>query len=467
MAALLAWVAVALGAHIDWIAYAVSLTLLAVTAVLASLERAGRWSDRVGQMPASFAFLAAVALLRHSAGGITAGVAVLSAMPVFYTALSGADRRQLYIVLAGLLAFFVVPIIIIGPPPYPSSQYRAALVSVSVSAIIGLFTQSLVARIRLQANEASTRERMLTEVGQLARALFDSPDPRADLCAAPLAISDASVALLLEPAESGALVATVAAGSDCGGIEVPATTRHPAHEALRTGRARLISRGVETRLGAPALWDAERCPGSVLLQPVIRDGQATAVLVVGWPEGMEAAGSRATVVALLAHEAALAIDRADQMSLLAGMAQTDPLTGLPNRRAWDARLAQAVGDGQQFAVAIIDLDHFKLFNDTYGHPAGDELLRDTAAAWRDQLRTGDLLARLGGEEFGLLLFDCQLDCATEVTERLRNLVTSDQTCSVGLALRHAEEAAEVVVARADRALYDAKAAGRDCACASV
>lgn len=466
-AALLAWIAAALGARVDWHAYVVSLALLAATAVLARMERVDRWSEHVGQVPASLAFLAAVALLRHAAGGITAGVTVLSTIPVFYTALSGADRRQLCLVLAALAAFFVVPILVVGSPPYPASQYRAALVSVSVSAIVGFVTQGLVARIRLQANEAGTRERMLSEVGQLARALFDSSDPRRDLCAAPLVISDAAVAVLLEPTESGALVATAAAGSDCGRVELPPTRRHPAREALRTGRARLIARGVESRLAGPALWPSDRCPGSVLLQPVLKDGQATGVLVVGWPAGVEASGSRATVVALLAHEAALAIDRADQLSLLAGMAQTDPLTGLPNRRAWDARLAQAVGEGQQFAVAILDLDHFKRFNDTFGHPAGDELLRDTAAAWREQLRTGDLLARLGGEEFGLLLFDCDLACATDVTERLRGLVTSDQTCSVGLALRSAEEAVDVAVARADRALYDAKSAGRDCACASV
>ncbi|MGH2877720.1 MAG: diguanylate cyclase domain-containing protein [Solirubrobacteraceae bacterium] len=466
-AALLAWIAAAVGMRIDWRAYAASLALLAVTAVLARMERAAGWSDRVGQVPASLAFLAAVALLRHAAGGITAGVAVLSSIPVFYTALSGGDRRQLCIVLVALAAFFVVPIVVVGPPPYPDSQYRAALVSVSVSAIVGFVTQGLVARIRLQATEAGTRERMLSEVGQVARALFDSSDPRRDLCAAPLAISDASVAVLLEPAESGALLATAAAGSNCGPVELPATRRHPAHEALRTGRARLIARGVEARLGGPELWSSDRSPASVLLQPVLKDGQVTGVLVVGWPAGVEAVGSRATVVALLAHEAALAIDRADQLSLLAGMAQTDPLTGLPNRRAWDARLAQAVGEGQEFAVAIIDLDHFKHFNDTFGHPAGDELLRDTAAAWREQLRTGDLLARLGGEEFGLLLFDCDVACASDVTERLRGFVTSDQTCSVGLALRRAEEAVDVAVARADRALYDAKAAGRDRACASV
>jgi diguanylate cyclase (GGDEF)-like protein len=167
------------------------------------------------------------------------------------------------------------------------------------------------------------------------------------------------------------------------------------------------------------------------------------------------------VVALLAHEAALAIHRADEISALAGMATTDPLTGLPNRRAWDERLSRAVGENQPVTIAMLDLDHFKDFNDANGHPAGDRLLKETSAAWRDVLRAGDMVARLGGEEFGLLLFDCELDAAIEVTERLRELVTHGQTCSVGLAVRHPGEGVDTVMARVDRALYDAKSAGRD------
>lgn len=118
-------------------------------------------------------------------------------------------------------------------------------------------------------------------------------------------------------------------------------------------------------------------------------------------------------------------------------------------------------------IAMLDLDNFKRFNDTFGHPAGDRLLKETTAAWRDALRPEDLVARLGGEEFGLLLFDCDLAAAVSVTDRLRDLVTHDQTCSLGMAVRHRDEPLDAVMARADRALYNAKAAGRDRACLSV
>ena len=466
-AALLAWIAVPIGASIHWRAYGASIALLAIAGGLLALSRAHWWSPRIGLVPPSFGFLLAVAVLRGSAGGINSGATGLSMIPVFYAALSGADRRQLYVVLGGLAAFYLIPIIFIGPPPYPHSQYRAALLSVSVSSIIGVATHDLVSRVRRQADEAGRREQMLEQVGQLVRGLFDSADPRQDVCAAPRAISDATVAVLFEPTESGAMVSTAMAGLDAPPIEFPPHHHHPVHEAFRTARARTLSHDIESHLSSPELWRAAGSPATVLFQPLLKGGEVSGVLVVGWPAGVEVSGSRSTVVALLAHEAALAISHADQLQLLAGMAQTDPLTGLANRRAWDARLTQAVSEAQQFAVAMLDIDHFKRFNDAHGHPAGDQLLTDTAAAWREQVRGGDLLARLGGEEFGLLLFDCDLDAAGEVTERLRGLVTNDQTCSVGLALRRGDEAVDAVLSRADRALYDAKAAGRDRAHAIV
>lgn len=149
------------------------------------------------------------------------------------------------------------------------------------------------------------------------------------------------------------------------------------------------------------------------------------------------------------------------------MASTDPLTGLPNRRAWDAHMALAIDAGLRVTVAMFDFDRFKEFNDTYGHPAGDRLLRETAAIWRDQLRAGDLLARLGGEEFGLLLIDCDSACTNEVIDRLRRLMYREQTCSVGFAVRRAGESADEVLARADEAMYEAKESGRNRVCMSA
>jgi diguanylate cyclase (GGDEF)-like protein len=229
----------------------------------------------------------------------------------------------------------------------------------------------------------------------------------------------------------------------------------------------MITEDVEAHVGSLVLWEAAGRPESILYEPLMRAGEPGGVLVVGWPANVTAHDPRATVVALLAHEAAAVIDRADALSELTDMASTDPLTHLPNRRAWDARVAGALAAGQRFTIAMLDFDHFKEFNDTHGHPAGDRLLRDTTAAWREQVRAGDLLARLGGEEFGLLLINCDTPRATEVIERLRGVVSGEQTCSAGFASWRPGESGDDVLARADSALYEAKDSGRDRVCMSV
>jgi len=112
-------------------------------------------------------------------------------------------------------------------------------------------------------------------------------------------------------------------------------------------------------------------------------------------------------------------------------------------------------------VAVIDLDHFKDYNDANGHQSGDRMLKTGAAAWRSVLRSGDILTRYGGEEFAVVLPGCSLEEARTVLERLRKRTPEGQTCSVGLAQWDGRETATDLVARADRALYDAKRSGRD------
>jgi diguanylate cyclase (GGDEF)-like protein len=146
------------------------------------------------------------------------------------------------------------------------------------------------------------------------------------------------------------------------------------------------------------------------------------------------------------------------------LARTDGLTGVANRRAWDdelpRELARAARSGQQLCVALLDLDHFKAYNDRHGHQAGDRLLKAAAAAWQGRLRKTDLLARYGGDEFAVLLPDCGLPNAMEIAERLRT-AQPEITCSLGVAAWDGREDVSELVARADRALYAAKAAGRD------
>lgn len=147
------------------------------------------------------------------------------------------------------------------------------------------------------------------------------------------------------------------------------------------------------------------------------------------------------------------------------LAHRDALTGLPNRRALAEMLpremARARRSRSPLCVAIVDIDHFKAYNDTYGHLAGDEVLRESAIAWDSALRAEDTIARFGGEEFLVLLPDTSAEQACGVVERLRAATPCGQTCSAGLASWDFTESGDDLLGRADKALYLAKAGGRD------
>jgi diguanylate cyclase (GGDEF)-like protein/PAS domain S-box-containing protein len=146
-------------------------------------------------------------------------------------------------------------------------------------------------------------------------------------------------------------------------------------------------------------------------------------------------------------------------------ARSDALTGLPNRRALSETLpremARARRSDSPLCLAIVDIDHFKAYNDGYGHLAGDEVLRECARAWDSELRGEDTIVRFGGEEFLVVLPDCPPGQAAEIVERLRGVTPMGQTCSAGLAQWDFAESVDALLGRADAALYEAKESGRN------
>jgi diguanylate cyclase (GGDEF)-like protein len=191
---------------------------------------------------------------------------------------------------------------------------------------------------------------------------------------------------------------------------------------------------------------------------------------------------------ILAHDREvlndLVVEQRDLNNALAIQAREDGLTGLANRRRFDEQLQnewlRARREGQPLSLLMIDVDFFKLYNDTYGHLAGDECLRTIASLIRNAARRpADLCARYGGEEFAILLPNNDLQQATETANGLncllawRNIEHSASplgfvSASVGIACMHPKvgngSAADLVEA-ADRALYSAKSGGRNCAVA--
>lgn len=159
-------------------------------------------------------------------------------------------------------------------------------------------------------------------------------------------------------------------------------------------------------------------------------------------------------------------------------AMTDGLTGLSNRKSFDDQIVQladeAVRDGKTFTLLLADIDHFKSFNDNFGHQVGDQVLRLVARTLVEGVKGRDVTARYGGEEFAIILPDTNIDAGIHVGDSLRralankdvvNRSTGEQlskiTMSVGVAQYYAGEAIESLIERADAALYTAKHNGRN------
>lgn len=148
-------------------------------------------------------------------------------------------------------------------------------------------------------------------------------------------------------------------------------------------------------------------------------------------------------------------------------ANTDGLTGLANRRAFDAGLAQALLGNENVALLILDLDHFKNFNDDFGHQAGDDVLREVGRLLHAELRPGDLAARYGGEEFAVVLVQSDAERVAQVGQRIlaafhaRQWPNRPVRVSIGAALAASGEAPAGLISRADAALYRSKQEGRD------
>lgn len=155
----------------------------------------------------------------------------------------------------------------------------------------------------------------------------------------------------------------------------------------------------------------------------------------------------------------------DQARQLDTLSHYDELTGAPNRRLWNRELAAAAAnarnDGTPLALAVLDLDHFKAFNDAHGHHAGDDVLREAYTAWSALLRKDCLLARHGGEEFTLLMPNTSAQQAAQLLARLQQATPRQQTFTAGVTVCDVDADLANALDPADAALYEAKQAGRN------
>jgi diguanylate cyclase (GGDEF)-like protein len=457
--------------------------LLSALIVIGGIALPWHRLPQFSQVLPPFAYFFVIALLREADGGAASAYGVLVLGPVFWLALYGT-RRQLAVSIVGVAGVYLLPISLIGAPDYPASEWTRGLLWVCVAPIVGFTVQSLVRQLRERAKENAGRaeelqlsqEQMsrvivnMTAVTEAARAITRTTDAdvaRHVICQAASTITRGKFSTLLEPDGEGGLVMTANHGlpgsrpvrleidGESSGAAIAFRTRKPlfVRDARTDSR---VSQRMQKATGAV----------SVLFEPVLRNEEVIGVLAVGWDREVEDLEQQArSAMGMLAAETAMTIERADLLTRLEESARTDDLTGLRNRRAWEEELpremARARRANHPLCVVMLDLDFFKLYNDESGHQAGDSLLRRTTAAWRDELRTSDILARYGGEEFTVALPACALADAKVIVERLRAAMPSGQTVSAGVACWNGRETAEELVGRADAALYEAKRAGRD------
>jgi diguanylate cyclase (GGDEF)-like protein len=235
---------------------------------------------------------------------------------------------------------------------------------------------------------------------------------------------------------------------------------------------------VSSDLAAPLsvhcpIYPAER--GTLACMPLV-SGETIGVVHLYWkrPRALPVE-IRRSVAQIVAH-AALAIGNRQLLSALTGQASTDARTGLANSRAFDHALEKALASrsaDEPIAVLMLDLDHFKEFNDRRGHPAGDEALRTFGEVLRSCMRDGDLAARYGGEEFAVLLPSVDPAVAVTIAERIRARtestimslapgITDRITVSIGVAAAPIQALEGISLLRiADVALYQAKEDGRN------
>jgi diguanylate cyclase (GGDEF)-like protein len=230
----------------------------------------------------------------------------------------------------------------------------------------------------------------------------------------------------------------------------------------------------------PLLTAAERWetpPRSAALLPLMLDGRAMGAVAVWHPEPGRLGEREMEIARMLCSVAPLPMRSARRFEALDQRASTDPLTGLPNRSTFDARLASLSGYydryARPFSVVALDVDFFKKFNDTWGHEAGDRVLQHVAELLKATVRDVDLPARLGGEEFVVLLPETTLGQAAEAAERIRRTLETravlwngqrlSVTASLGVsACPDCTATPAEVMGQADAALYRAKDAGRNC-----
>ncbi|MEA2499189.1 MAG: hypothetical protein QOH26_1594 [Actinomycetota bacterium] len=414
----------------------------------------------------------------YATGSSASSLRFLVYLHLVAVTLLASYRSGLKIALWHSLLFFVVYYAqaaeILAPgagAPDPSSPtfHRDSVFNVVTFWLVALGTA-----LFSSLNERDLRRRKLESeaLAGLAGVLETKPDASAvastlleDVCAT----FGLSRGVILEPVSEGAGLLTYRGPGrpvDLGhGID---SVIQEAHDSREPVLVKKLDEDADRRLST--LLPFAR---NVIVLPLIAETDPVGFLVIEHGGGPLTRVQRQVVLTMsqFAKLGALAISNRHLMQKVQKMADTDALTSLANRRTFqqvlEKELSRAARNGDQVTLMMLDVDHFKNFNDTHGHQAGDEVLQLVAKTLSEACRDFDTAARYGGEEFAVILPSCSPKESLPVAERLRNLVGDIQTvapvkASAGVATfpNHATDMTALIKA-ADEALYESKRAGRD------
>jgi diguanylate cyclase (GGDEF)-like protein len=437
------------------VADAIGAALVALVAPLVRWSVLPRWALLAPPVAADLV----VAVLRHAQGGSTSGYSPLFILSAVWVGLT-LRRREVVAMAVCTTALLAVPIAVFGAPDYPDTGWRGAVLLTIVAAVVGFGANLVVAEQRRQASLARSHARELDEIvatqTKIATAEFDLERVLDTIVQEAQRLAEADAAVVELP-DANELIYRAVAGT--------ATT----HRGLRVkmdgaiaGRSLLSG---ETYIVDDSEHDArvdrEACRAvgarSMVVVPLLHDGRAMGVLKVYSASAGSFGDATARVLRVLAGIIGTALVRAELMRELQAQAATDELTRLPNRRALFNHLELAIARARRshlpLAVVVIDVDGLKEVNDRQGHRAGDRLLADAATAWGSLVREVDVVGRIGGDEFAIVLEGADERTLGEVIARLE---ASGIRASAGGTLWNRLEPAEALVARADAEMYAQK-----------
>lgn len=428
-----------------------------------------RW-PRALSVAVPIALLASIVTLIIASGSATTGVNVLLLAPVLWTALFHR-RWESYLVVAlvavGELIISFTPVHVADAVLVRRVVFWGALallVSVSTHDLRDRLRRSLVDRetrlrrvtlLELAARDLTAilePDRVLAEATRLAATLVDAPDDPTPGTRY-LRVDGESVVVAARDGEPGDPASDVPAIED---------HRH-LREVLARGAPAFVSL---VALDGPEAADSpahDLGPVNVVYVPVRRDGRVDGVLAVP-TRRRDAPADLLDVCGALGHVVELAWGNAVIHQTLIAQATTDALTGLPNRRSFDGLLANLPGRSH-VGLVVVDLDGLKEVNDDLGHAAGDELLVAVARALQESLRRGDVVARVGGDEFYAILLQADATDAEVIARRMLERATAIEVAgqrasvSVGVAAGPSTVDPLALLQDADRAMYVAKRQG--------